>query len=78
MCLLHRHQDLPQHFIQRLHGVDLHPLPRGMDIVIHDAKIHHIQPAPDLTGLGVENAADRKSTRLNSSHWNKSRMPSSA
>ena len=23
-------------------------------------------------------AADRKSTRLNSSHWNKSRMPSSA
>ena len=57
MCLLHRHQDLPQHFIQRLHGVDLHPLPRGVDIVIHDAKIHHIQPAPDLTGLGVENAA---------------------
>ena len=24
------------------------------------------------------NDADRKSTRLNSSHWNKSRMPSSA
>ena len=24
------------------------------------------------------NARDRKSTRLNSSHWNKSRMPSSA
>ena len=24
------------------------------------------------------NAVDRKSTRLNSSHWNKSRMPSSA
>ena len=24
------------------------------------------------------NATDRKSTRLNSSHWNKSRMPSSA
>ena len=23
-------------------------------------------------------SADRKSTRLNSSHWNKSRMPSSA
>ena len=23
-------------------------------------------------------AGDRKSTRLNSSHWNKSRMPSSA
>ena len=27
---------------------------------------------PDFTNL------DRKSTRLNSSHWNKSRMPSSA
>ena len=26
----------------------------------------------------VEITADRKSTRLNSSHWNKSRMPSSA
>ena len=25
-----------------------------------------------------KHAADRKSTRLNSSHWNKSRMPSSA
>ena len=27
---------------------------------------------------GVKKARDRKSTRLNSSHWNKSRMPSSA
>ena len=26
----------------------------------------------------IEKARDRKSTRLNSSHWNKSRMPSSA
>ena len=25
-----------------------------------------------------DNGEDRKSTRLNSSHWNKSRMPSSA
>ena len=25
-----------------------------------------------------KNLGDRKSTRLNSSHWNKSRMPSSA
>ena len=30
----------------------------------------------NLTGLG--SLIDRKSTRLNSSHWNKSRMPSSA
>ena len=28
--------------------------------------------------LNVEDGTDRKSTRLNSSHWNKSRMPSSA
>ena len=28
--------------------------------------------------LGNFSASDRKSTRLNSSHWNKSRMPSSA
>ena len=28
--------------------------------------------------VGVLSALDRKSTRLNSSHWNKSRMPSSA
>ena len=28
--------------------------------------------------MGKNKAADRKSTRLNSSHWNKSRMPSSA
>ena len=26
----------------------------------------------------IKNLQDRKSTRLNSSHWNKSRMPSSA
>ena len=26
----------------------------------------------------MKNGKDRKSTRLNSSHWNKSRMPSSA
>ena len=36
---------------------------------------------PDQTFLitkRVMTKADRKSTRLNSSHWNKSRMPSSA
>ena len=30
------------------------------------------------TYVKTETFADRKSTRLNSSHWNKSRMPSSA
>ena len=40
---------------------------------------------PVLLSMGKENLyvwemtpGDRKSTRLNSSHWNKSRMPSSA
>ena len=31
-----------------------------------------------LLSVYTANYADRKSTRLNSSHWNKSRMPSSA
>ena len=31
-----------------------------------------------LKGDSFNGNADRKSTRLNSSHWNKSRMPSSA
>ena len=31
-----------------------------------------------LYGNKEKTGADRKSTRLNSSHWNKSRMPSSA
>ena len=32
----------------------------------------------ELVRGSVEETLDRKSTRLNSSHWNKSRMPSSA
>ena len=31
-----------------------------------------------IQGKKVAFIGDRKSTRLNSSHWNKSRMPSSA
>ena len=34
--------------------------------------------AIDAVVAGTVEEADRKSTRLNSSHWNKSRMPSSA
>ena len=32
----------------------------------------------DETVALIDTVEDRKSTRLNSSHWNKSRMPSSA
>ena len=35
------------------------------------------QKLADLRAAGSD-PLDRKSTRLNSSHWNKSRMPSSA
>ena len=40
----------------------------------------NVDIAPDGTVYGIEllNAKDRKSTRLNSSHIQKSRMPSSA
>ena len=34
--------------------------------------------AANSWGNVLDNIIDRKSTRLNSSHWNKSRMPSSA
>ena len=42
----------------------------------------YMQEAEDVRYLGARRKhfmqIDRKSTRLNSSHWNKSRMPSSA
>ena len=45
-----------------------------MDILVKDGKIEKI--APDISC--ASDAADRKSTRLNSSHNRESRMPSSA
>ena len=39
-----------------------------------DCEVVHTQHQEEA----CEIARDRKSTRLNSSHWNKSRMPSSA
>ena len=48
--------------------------------VISYEMLGRIAPEPDseVTVTGRLYAEDRKSTRLNSSHWNKSRMPSSA
>ena len=41
-----------------------------------------LNPTSAIAGMGLGSSValitDRKSTRLNSSHWNKSRMPSSA
>ena len=41
-------------------------------------KVYQIGIIPVIALNSVDEALDRKSTRLNSSHWNKSRMPSSA
>ena len=60
----------------------------GDEIVLVDYKTDRVkrgqeQKLIDLYHVQLEDYAralerDRKSTRLNSSHWNKSRMPSSA
>ena len=49
------------------------------------AAFYEIKPAllnlvmkEQFSGIGTDDAADRKSTRLNSSHITRSRMPSSA
>ena len=58
---------------------------KGKNIVIADPTMHvffiwsHTAPYLDNnTVIAPMWGQDRKSTRLNSSHWNKSRMPSSA
>ena len=38
----------------------------------------YFETEPDIQSIIQPDVQDRKSTRLNSSHWNKSRMPSSA
>ena len=55
--------------------VDLLARPRGSALMLG-----HVHPDGDVLGtlLGLGLAIDRKSTRLNSSHTEQSRMPSSA
>ena len=50
-------------------------------VFVTGANLDELKAAPKFAlgcpAMGAE-VLDRKSTRLNSSHWNKSRMPSSA
>ena len=58
----------------------------GLKTVIQDCFLHPFGPGKvppatkdeDILGVICPHAGDRKSTRLNSSHIQKSRMPSSA
>ena len=43
-----------------------------------EARVTFLQKEGDFGSMKVEDVVDRKSTRLNSSHIQKSRMPSSA
>src|SRR3546814_2428969 len=59
-------------------------LPEGLDGVAQVATVTHaldlqrdVRPRPDPHDQVDEPLADRKSTRLNSSHYSASRMPSS-
>ena len=58
---------------------ELH-LGHGLEDAITDALVrwHRMQGDPTLWVPGEDHAGDRKSTRLNSSHVLRSRMPSSA
>ena len=50
-------------------------LPNGLTLIVQDHRAADIEAVYLWVGTGVR---DRKSTRLNSSHIQKSRMPSSA
>ena len=54
------------------------PATEGMEDVAPLGLIAHLDTAPDFNGQNVKPQIDRKSTRLNSSHTDSSRMPSSA
>ena len=68
-----RFEEGPSEVFERFSG-SLH-----FDRKLIDADIRGSQAfARALEGVGILTAADRKSTRLNSSHSQQSRMPSSA
>ena len=58
----------------RYSGICGSDIPRVLN---HGVHFYPIVLGHEFSGDVVE-VGDRKSTRLNSSHWNKSRMPSSA
>ena len=58
-------------FVQLGHALG----PLGLEIIINRRRL---APSPALLRRAASTSADRKSTRLNSSHCEASRMPSSA
>ena len=60
--------------------VKVNPTYSNVDFAVYSRKYNGriISDSPSLTYTFNQSGSDRKSTRLNSSHWNKSRMPSSA
>ena len=50
----------------------------GADIFEIEPKVPYTEADLNWMDKKPRSTIDRKSTRLNSSHWNKSRMPSSA
>ena len=66
-------------FLVDYFGVPLVDVERYLYVYRHEKCIHHLfQVAAGLDSMILGEAEDRKSTRLNSSHIQKSRMPSSA
>ena len=73
-----------------INKIDWNLLNVNSDLAIHEATIpqydeivkvaglSHVENKQDVYGANVSVNADRKSTRLNSSHVKRSRMPSSA
>ena len=51
---------------------------RYSSVVLSGTNFSSVKYSREISRFHLATSIDRKSTRLNSSHWNKSRMPSSA
>ena len=64
--------------VKLLHLSDLHIGKRVNECSMLEDQRYILEQIAQLAIERKVDGVDRKSTRLNSSHWNKSRMPSSA